>query len=84
MHHETIRRTLVQGAGDAPNSNSIAEATLSTWHQVAVRLGAVSPDAQGAAAVPLVALVACAGFVLWGCVGKGQAEANRFGAPTSI
>lgn len=38
MHHETIRRTLVQGAGDAPDANSIAEATLSTWHQVAVRL----------------------------------------------
>lgn len=38
MHHETIRRTLVQGAGDMPNANSIAEATLSTWHQVAIRL----------------------------------------------
>ena len=38
MHPETIRRTLVQGAGDAPDAGAIAEATLSTWHQVAVRL----------------------------------------------
>ncbi len=38
MHHETIRRTLVHGAGDAPDSGAIADATLSTWHQVAVRL----------------------------------------------
>jgi len=38
MHHETIRRTLVQCAGDTPDSGAIAEATLSTWHQVAVRL----------------------------------------------
>ena len=38
MHHATIRRTLVQDAGEIPNSGAIAEATLSTWHQVAVRL----------------------------------------------
>jgi uncharacterized membrane protein YhaH (DUF805 family) len=47
----------------------------------AARLGAVSPDSQGAAAVPLVALVVCAGFALWGCLAKGQTQANRFGAP---
>jgi uncharacterized membrane protein YhaH (DUF805 family)/uncharacterized membrane protein YphA (DoxX/SURF4 family) len=32
-------------------------------------------------AVPLAALVACAAFALWGCIGSGQAEANRFGTP---
>jgi uncharacterized membrane protein YhaH (DUF805 family) len=34
-------------------------------------------------AVNLAALVVCAGFVLWGLVGKGQAQANRFGAPAA-
>ena len=32
-------------------------------------------------AVPLVALAVSAGFALWGCIGRGQAAANRFGAP---
>lgn len=49
----------------------------------AVRLGAGSPDARVAAAVPMVALVVCAGFALWGCIGSGQTQANRFGAPTA-
>jgi len=31
--------------------------------------------------VPIVAVVVAAGFALWGCLAKGQAEANRFGAP---
>jgi uncharacterized membrane protein YhaH (DUF805 family) len=31
------------------------------------------------AALPLVALVVAAAFALWGCIGSGQAEANRFG-----
>lgn len=38
MHPETIRRTLIQSAGANADSGAIAEATLSTWHQVAVRL----------------------------------------------
>lgn len=33
--------------------------------------------------VALAALVVSAGFALWCCVGKGQAEANRFGAPAA-
>ncbi|MGC1459301.1 MAG: DUF805 domain-containing protein, partial [Steroidobacteraceae bacterium] len=32
-------------------------------------------------AVPLAALVVTAAFALWGCVGSGEAEANRFGTP---
>jgi uncharacterized membrane protein YhaH (DUF805 family) len=36
------------------------------------------------AILPLTALAASAGFALWGCLARGQAEANRFGAaPTS-
>lgn len=35
------------------------------------------------AAVPLIALAVSAGFALWGCIGRGQAEANRFGAPAA-
>jgi len=33
--------------------------------------------------VALAALVVSAGFVLWGVVGKGQAEANKFGEPAA-
>jgi uncharacterized membrane protein YhaH (DUF805 family) len=32
-------------------------------------------------ALPLAALVVSASFSIWGCVGPGQAEANRFGMP---
>jgi uncharacterized membrane protein YhaH (DUF805 family) len=32
-------------------------------------------------ALPLAALVVSAAFALWGCMGSGQAEANRFGTP---
>ena len=35
------------------------------------------------APLALAALVVYAGFALWGCVGKGQADANRFGAPAA-
>ena len=38
MHHETIRRTLAHVAGVAPDASAIADATLNTWRQVAVRL----------------------------------------------
>jgi hypothetical protein len=41
MDHEAIRRTLAQGAGEAPDASAIAEATLSTWQQVAARLAPV-------------------------------------------
>jgi uncharacterized membrane protein YhaH (DUF805 family) len=50
-------------------------ATFAIW------LKFVSLGAQRDATVPLIALAVSAGFALWGCVGKGQAEANRFGAP---
>jgi uncharacterized membrane protein YhaH (DUF805 family)/uncharacterized membrane protein YphA (DoxX/SURF4 family) len=32
-------------------------------------------------AVPLAALIIWVGFTLWGCIGKGRAEANVFGPP---
>jgi uncharacterized membrane protein YhaH (DUF805 family) len=32
-------------------------------------------------AVPLAALIVFVGFALWGCLGKGKAEANAFGPP---
>lgn len=38
FHQEAIRRTLALRAGDTPDANAIAEATLSTWRQVEVRL----------------------------------------------
>jgi hypothetical protein len=38
MLDEAIQRTLTQRAGESANAYSIAEATISTWHQAAVRL----------------------------------------------
>jgi uncharacterized membrane protein YhaH (DUF805 family) len=52
-------------------------AAFAIWLRIA-NLGA-----QLDAAVPLIALAVSAGFALWGCIGKGQAEANRFGAPVA-
>jgi uncharacterized membrane protein YhaH (DUF805 family) len=49
----------------------------------AIWLHILSLGAQLDAAVPLVALVVSAGFALWGCIGRGQMEANRFGAPVT-
>jgi uncharacterized membrane protein YhaH (DUF805 family) len=42
-----------------------------------------SLGAQLDAAEPITALVISAVFVLWGCIGGGQAAANRFGAPAA-
>jgi uncharacterized membrane protein YhaH (DUF805 family) len=49
-------------------------AAFSIW------LGVVKPGAQLEFAVPMIALAVSAGVALWGCIGKGQVEANRFGA----
>ena len=49
----------------------------------AIWLKMISFGAQIDAAVPVAALVVSAGFAVWGCVSKGQAEANRFGAPAA-
>ncbi len=49
----------------------------------AIWLSIVSLGAQLDAAVPPIALAVSAGFALWGCIGNGQAEANRFGAPAA-
>jgi uncharacterized membrane protein YhaH (DUF805 family) len=46
----------------------------------AIWLHYVTLGAQLDAAVPLIALALCAGVALWGCIGRGQAGANRFGA----
>jgi uncharacterized membrane protein YhaH (DUF805 family) len=43
----------------------------------------VSPGAQHEVAITGLALLASATFVLWGLIGKGQAEANRFGEPAA-
>jgi hypothetical protein len=49
----------------------------------AIWLHVISLGAQLDAAVPLIGLAVSAGFALWGCVGGGQPEANRFGAPVA-
>jgi uncharacterized membrane protein YhaH (DUF805 family) len=46
----------------------------------AIWLGIVSLGGQLNTAVPLIALAVSAAFAIWGCVGRGQAEANRYGA----
>ena len=43
----------------------------------------ISLGAQLDSAVPLAALVVFVGFALWGCIGKGQTEANSFGPPVA-
>jgi uncharacterized membrane protein YhaH (DUF805 family) len=43
----------------------------------------ISLGVQLDSAVPVAALVVFVGFALWGCVGKGQAEANSFGPPVT-
>ncbi len=49
----------------------------------AIWLRIVSLGAQFDAAVPLTALTTSAGFAVWGCIRRGQVEANRFGAPAA-
>jgi uncharacterized membrane protein YhaH (DUF805 family) len=49
----------------------------------AVWLRLVNFGAPLNAAVPVAAITVCAGFALWGCIGSGQAEANRFGVPVA-
>ena len=49
----------------------------------AIWLRIVSLGAQLDATVPLIALAVSAGFALWCCIGKGQTEANSFGAPAA-
>jgi len=46
----------------------------------AIWLHVASLGARLDAVVPVAALAVSAGFALWGCIGSGQAEANRFGA----
>jgi uncharacterized membrane protein YhaH (DUF805 family)/uncharacterized membrane protein YphA (DoxX/SURF4 family) len=43
----------------------------------------ISLGAQLDVAVPLAALVVFAGFALWGCIARGQAETNTFGPPVA-
>jgi uncharacterized membrane protein YhaH (DUF805 family) len=50
----------------------------------AVWLRLASFGAQADAALPGAALFVSAGFALWGSLGKGQAETNRFGAPVAL
>jgi uncharacterized membrane protein YhaH (DUF805 family) len=47
----------------------------------AIWLRIISFGGQIDSAVPPIALILCAGFALWGCFGRGEAEGNNFGAP---
>jgi uncharacterized membrane protein YhaH (DUF805 family)/uncharacterized membrane protein YphA (DoxX/SURF4 family) len=49
----------------------------------AIWLHLVSFGAQLDSAIPLTAIAVSAGFALWGCIGRGQAEANSFGTPAA-
>lgn len=50
----------------------------------AIWLHILSLGARLDAALPAIALLVCAGVALWCCIGKGQADANRFGAPVTV
>ena len=41
------------------------------------------PGSEAKHVVTLAALIVSAGFIVWGVIGKGQAEANRFGKPAA-
>lgn len=49
----------------------------------AIWLDILSLGASLDRAVPLIALAVSAGFALWGCISKGQTEANPFGPPVT-
>ncbi|HEX5418641.1 MAG TPA: DUF805 domain-containing protein [Gammaproteobacteria bacterium] len=42
------------------------------------------PMSQAKGTVAAAELVVCVGFVVWALLGKGQAEANRFGKPAVL
>jgi uncharacterized membrane protein YhaH (DUF805 family) len=52
-------------------------ATFAIW------MRGISFGAQLDAAVPLIALAVSAAFAIWGCIGRGQTEANKYGAPAA-
>ncbi len=41
------------------------------------------PGSQAKGLVSLAAVIVSAGFIVWGVIGKSQAEANRFGSPAA-
>ena len=53
--------------------------SLLTVAAMAIWARLINLDAQLNFAVPLAAVVVFAGFAIWGCVAKGQTEANGFG-----
>jgi uncharacterized membrane protein YhaH (DUF805 family) len=53
-------------------------AAFAIWLQI------FSLGAQLDAMVPMIALAVCAAFALWGCIGKSQADTNRFGQPVPV
>jgi uncharacterized membrane protein YhaH (DUF805 family) len=64
---QTAWLLLIPGALDA----------AAIWLHMAGRGLDLQPD------VNLAALIVSAGFLAWGLVGKGQAQANRFGEPAA-
>jgi uncharacterized membrane protein YhaH (DUF805 family) len=57
--------------------------TLLTLASFAIWLHVVSFGAPLDTDLPIAAAVVVIGFALWGCVGGGQAETNRFGSPVA-
>jgi len=56
---------------------ALVVAAFASW------LDLVALDSQLKTLLGAAALAVSGGFALWGCFAKGQAEANRFGAPVS-
>jgi len=61
----------------------LAIPALLTVAAFAIWLHLVNFGAMINVAVPVTATVVFAGFALWGCMGAGQPEANRFGVPVA-
>jgi uncharacterized membrane protein YhaH (DUF805 family) len=56
----------------------LAIASFAVWLRI------VSFGGQLDTVVTWTAVVVGAGFALWGCLGRGQNEVNRFGAPVGV
>lgn len=60
----------------------VAPAVL-TLAAFAIWLRLVSVGTQFGADLTLAAFIVSIGFAVWGCIGRGQAAANRFGSPVA-
>lgn len=82
---EAIRRTLTQRTVGAPDASAVAEATLTTWHQMAARLAPVI-GARGVDALFSRALHVTSSAYPWLAIagGRGDSAAHLAGLTVQL